>query len=205
MKVCHLWIIITWHIGCKSRTPSGPFFATRPQIPQPQCENHRMDSYSEHNRSDAKGDFILFAEDHGATVELFVRMMRADGIENEVVVTRDGAAALDFLFGSGRDGAALPSLEVLDIGMPRVDGLEVLRRIRADERTELLPVVVLSANDGISEVSRAYRLGGQRIRKQVLGLLALSRLGAAHGAVLVVRQHIRNRPARTNDWFPVNL
>ena len=118
-----------------------------------------MDSYSEHNRSYAKGDFILFAEDHGATVELFVRMMRADGIETEVVVTRDGAAALDYLFGSGRDGTALPSLVVLDIGMPRVDGLEVLRRIRADERTELLPVVVLSANDGISEVSRAYRLG----------------------------------------------
>jgi CheY-like chemotaxis protein len=116
-----------------------------------------------HKRSDANGGFILFAEDHGATVELFIGMMRAEGIENEVVVARDGAEALDHLFGSGeysgRDGTALSSLVVLDIGMPRIDGLEVLRRIRADEQTELLPVVVLSANDGISDVSRAYRLG----------------------------------------------
>jgi CheY-like chemotaxis protein len=136
-----------------------PFSTDRPQITRLTCDNARVDKHFLHKRSDTTGGFILFAEDHGATVELFVRMMRADGIQNEVIVARDGAAALDYLFGSGRDDAALPSLVVLDIGMPRVDGLEVLRRIRADERTELLPVVVLSANDGISEVSRAYRLG----------------------------------------------
>jgi two-component system, response regulator len=142
-----------------SPTYFRPFSTDRPQITRLTCDNARVDKHFLHKRSGAKGDFILFAEDHGATVELFVRIMRADGIQNEVVVARDGAAALDYLFGSGGDEAALPSLVVLDIGMPRVDGLEVLRRIRADQRTELLPVVVLSANDGISDVSRAYRLG----------------------------------------------
>ena len=90
-------------------------------------------------------------------------MLRADGIENEVVVASDGAEALDYLFGTGehadRDTTVMPLLVVLDIRMPRLDGLEALRRIRADQRTELLPVVMLSASDGISDMRRAYRLG----------------------------------------------
>jgi two-component system response regulator len=122
-----------------------------------------MGTDSPKERSGLNDGFILVAEDHPPTVELFILMLRADGIENEVVVAGDGAEALDYLFGTGehadRDTTVMPSLVVLDIRMPRVDGLEALRRIRADQRTELLPVVMLSASDGISDMRRAYRLG----------------------------------------------
>jgi CheY-like chemotaxis protein len=123
----------------------------------------RMDTNVPHGRSGTNDGLILLAEDNPHMVEFFIGMMRAEGIENEVVVARDGIEALDYLFGTGEhadmDTIVMPSVVVLDIGMPRMDGLEALRRIRADERTELLPVVMLSASDGISDVTRAYRLG----------------------------------------------
>lgn len=153
----------SWPLVCRRRTHFRPFSADRAQIVGETATIVRVDKHLKHKHSDGNDDFILLAEDHDAQVELFIRMMRAEDIENEVVVARDGAEALDYLFGTGEpsrsEDAALPSLVVLDVGMPRVDGLEVLRRIRADERTKLLPVVVLSANDGLGDVSRAYRLG----------------------------------------------
>lgn len=78
--------------------------------------------------------FVLLAEDRPGNAEPFVRVLRMNGVENEVVVARDGVEALDFLI-------------VLDMYMPRIDGLETLRRIRADERTSLLPVVMFSSSD----------------------------------------------------------
>lgn len=107
--------------------------------------------------------FILLVEDRPQNAVLFVRALRMSGVENKVVVVRDGVEALDFLFGrggyAGRDTAISPRLVVLDMHMPRMDGLETLRRIRADERTTLLPVVMFSSSDLPQDVMEAYRLG----------------------------------------------
>ena len=91
---------------------------------------------------------LLLVEDNPTDEKLTVRAFKKCGVENEIVVVRDGAEALDYLFGNGRhaerDTAMLPAVTLLDLNLPRIDGLEVLRRIRADERTKLLPVVILT-------------------------------------------------------------
>src|SRR3546814_19152746 len=89
-----------------------------------------------------------------------------------MVVARDGAEALDYLFGSGnyarRDVADLPQVVLLDLKLPKVDGLEVLRRIRADERTDLLPVVILTSSKEEQDLVEGYRLGpNSYVRKPV--------------------------------------
>src|SRR3546814_20800087 len=89
-----------------------------------------------------------------------------------MVVARDGAEALDYLFGSGnyarRDVADLPQVVLLDLKLPKVDGLEVLRRIRADERTDILPVVILPSSEEEQDLVEGYRLGANNyVRKPV--------------------------------------
>ena len=106
---------------------------------------------------------VLLAEDNQNYADLFVRSLRMRGFTNEVVVVGDGAEAPEYLFGEGEhaggDPAAMPQLVVLDINMPRMDGLEALGRIRDDERTRRLVVVVLSAAGSFEDVREAYRLG----------------------------------------------
>ena len=84
-------------------------------------------------------------------------------MENEIVVARDGAEALDYLFATGayadRAPEQLPVVVLLDLKLPKIDGLEVLRRIRADERTKLLPVIVLTSSDEDQDLTESYRLG----------------------------------------------
>ena len=108
-------------------------------------------------------DRILIAEDDPRTVEMFGLMLRAGGIDNEVVVARDGVEALDYLFGTGdhaeRDTSIMPQFMLLDLSMPRLDGLEVLRCLREHERTKLLPVVVFSASTAPQDIVEAYRAG----------------------------------------------
>ncbi len=92
--------------------------------------------------------------------------------KNEVVVAHDGAEALDYLFGTGkytgRDLTKMPVLTLLDLKMPKVDGLEVLRRIRADERTSLLPTVILTSSNEERDLISGYKLGANScIRKPV--------------------------------------
>ncbi|MDQ3861493.1 MAG: response regulator, partial [Actinomycetota bacterium] len=93
---------------------------------------------------------ILLVEDNPDDELLTIRALMRNKILNEIVVARDGAEALDYLFGKekykGRDMIATPQLILLDLKLPKVDGLEVLRRIRADERTRLLPVVILTSS-----------------------------------------------------------
>jgi two-component system response regulator len=106
---------------------------------------------------------ILMADDDPRTAEMFRLVLRANGIDNEVVVARDGIEALDYLFGTGdHDGSNtsfIPRFMVLDLSMPRMGGLEVLRRLREDERTKLLPVVMLTSSTVPQDIVEAYRAG----------------------------------------------
>jgi two-component system response regulator len=115
---------------------------------------------------------LLLVEDNPSDEKLTVRAFKKSGVGNEIVVVRDGAEALDYLFGSGqhtgRDVRGLPAVVLLDLGLPRIDGHEVLRRIRADERTKLLPVVILTASKEEEDVVRSYTLGANAyVRKPV--------------------------------------
>ena len=106
---------------------------------------------------------VLLADDNPKNAQLFVRTLRISGFENEVVVVGDGAEALEYLLGEGehaeRDPHAMPQLVVLDLNMPGMDALELLGRIRGDERTQQLPVVMISAFCTLEDVQDAYRLG----------------------------------------------
>jgi two-component system response regulator len=115
---------------------------------------------------------ILLVEDNASDEKLTVLAFKKCGVSNEIVVMRDGAAALDYIFATGRqaerDVSVLPTVILLDLKLPRIDGLEVLRRIRADERTRLIPVIVLTASKEDEDVLRSYKLGANAyVRKPV--------------------------------------
>ena len=115
---------------------------------------------------------ILLVEDNPDDEALTLRALKKSNVMNEVVVARDGVEALDYLFAAGthagRDAAVMPQVVLLDLKLPRVDGLEVLRRMRADERTRLLPVVVLTTSSEQRDIVESYRLGANSyIRKPV--------------------------------------
>jgi two-component system response regulator len=119
-----------------------------------------------------KGNIILLVEDNPDDVKLTLRALKKSNILNEVVVAEDGVEALDYLFGTrkyaGRDTNDKPQLILLDLKMPRLDGLEVLHRIRADERTALLPVVILTTSNEDRDRIESYKLGANSyIRKPV--------------------------------------
>jgi CheY-like chemotaxis protein len=116
--------------------------------------------------------FVLLVEDSPDDVDLTLRAFKKSRLLNEVVVAGDGVEALDYLFGNGadpnRDPNVLPQLVLLDLNLPRVDGLEVLRRIRAEERTKLLPVVILTTSKEEQDIVQSYTLGANSyIRKPV--------------------------------------
>ena len=106
---------------------------------------------------------ILLVEDNPTDAELTIRALRKRNLANHLVHVADGQAALDFLFGTGahagRDVLRQPKVVLLDLKMPKVDGIEVLRQIRADERTRLLPVVVLTSSHEDRDVIETYQLG----------------------------------------------
>ncbi len=115
---------------------------------------------------------ILLVEDNPDDEALTLRAFKKHNITNEVVVARDGAQALEYLFGTGRyagrDMELMPQLILLDLKLPKVDGLEVLRQLRADDRTRLLPVVVLTSSTEERDLVESYRLGANSyVRKPV--------------------------------------
>ncbi|GAA5158197.1 response regulator [Viridibacterium curvum] len=115
---------------------------------------------------------ILLVEDNPDDEALTLRAFNRQRIPNRVVVARDGVEAVDYIFGTGphagRNPADLPAFVLLDLKLPRLDGLEVLRRIRADARTALLPVIVLTTSREASDIHEAYSLGANSyIRKPV--------------------------------------
>ncbi|BAY66251.1 response regulator receiver protein [Calothrix brevissima NIES-22] len=115
---------------------------------------------------------ILLVEDNPDDEALAIRALRRNHISNEIIVARDGVEALDYLFGtgvhSGRDIKIKPTVILLDLKLPRIDGLEVLRRLREDRRTSLLPVVVLTTSSEEKDLIHSYSLGcNSYIRKPV--------------------------------------
>lgn len=115
---------------------------------------------------------ILLVEDNPDDEELALLAFKKGQVANEVVVARDGVEALDYLFGTGpytgRDLTQLPQMMLLDLKLPRVDGLEVLRRVRADARLRRLPVVILTSSREEEDLMRGYDLGANSyVRKPV--------------------------------------
>ena len=119
-----------------------------------------------------KQKIILLVEDNPDDELLAVRALRKNNIGNEIVIARDGVEAMDYLFGtgqySGRDLSEMPQIILLDLKLPKIDGLEVLRRIRSDDRTKLLPVAVLTSSREEKDLVDSYSLGANSyIRKPV--------------------------------------
>jgi len=115
---------------------------------------------------------ILLVEDNPDDVELTLRAFRRSNVANEVVVARDGVEALDYLFATGqyadRDPDTLPQVILLDLKLPRIDGLEVLQRVRAHPKTKLLPVVILTSSTEERDLVNGYSLGANSyVRKPV--------------------------------------
>src|ERR1044071_10026699 len=108
---------------------------------------------------------ILLVEDNASDEKLTVLAFKKCGIANEIIVMRDGAAALEYLFGLGPN-ATRPAVILLDLKLPKVDGLEVLRKIRANESTKLLPVIILSASREQEDVVNSYELGANAYVRQ---------------------------------------
>ena len=115
---------------------------------------------------------ILLIEDNPDDETLTLRALKKDNLVNQIVVAHDGVEALDFLFGTGahegRDTRVMPQLILLDLKLPKIDGLEVLKRVRADPRTKLLPVVILTSSNEEQDLTSGYSLGtNSYIRKPV--------------------------------------
>jgi two-component system, response regulator len=118
------------------------------------------------------GQFILLVDDNPDDVEMTLMAFRKSNIVNEVVVVNDGQEALDYLLGTGawegRNCLAMPKIILLDLNLPKVSGLEVLRRMRAEDKTKLLPVVILTTSSEDNDLVSSYDLGANSyVRKPV--------------------------------------
>ena len=121
---------------------------------------------------DLESKMILLVEDNADDEALTLRALEKNNIGNKVFVVRDGAEALDFLFCAGiyadRDPHEMPHVVLLDLNLPKVGGLEVLRRLRADPRTHTLPVVILTSSKEEKDLAEGYQLGANSyVRKPV--------------------------------------
>ena len=145
---------------------------------------------------------ILLVEDNADDAALTLRAFRKNNIQNEVRVAADGVEALALLHGAGPDGRPHPppAVVLLDLKLPKIDGLEVLRRIRADERTRLLPVVILTSSKEEADMIAGYRLGANSyVRKPVdfTDFLEATRQLGLYWLVL-------NEPPPAADWSVSN-
>jgi two-component system response regulator len=142
---------------------------------------------------------ILLVEDNEADEMLTLRAFKRNHIMNDVVVARDGQEALDYLFGTGahadRDLSVMPQVVLLDLGLPRIGGHEVLRRIRQDERTQLLPVVVLTSSKEEEDIVRSYSIGANGYVRKPVEFEGLSEVVKALGLFWL----LVNETARAKD------
>ncbi len=143
---------------------------------------------------------ILLVEDNPDDEALTMRALRKNAIANEVVVARTGEEALEYLFGegahAGRDPTDLPQVTLLDLNLPRMSGLDVLRRLRADKRTSLLPVVILTSSVEEQDIVRGYALGANSyVRKPVDFLQFIAAVKTLGLFWLLLNQPAPRRPA----------
>jgi CheY-like chemotaxis protein len=142
---------------------------------------------------------ILLVEDNPSDIELTKRALANANIANKLVVAEDGQEALDYLFGTGhyagRDAAPLLAVVLLDLKLPKVDGLDILRRIRANERTKRLPVVILTSSQEEQDIAAGYDLGANSYIQKPVDFLkfaeAIKTLGL-YWLVLNELPHLRN-------------
>lgn len=139
---------------------------------------------------------VLLVEDNPDDEALTLRALKKSGIVNDVAVVRDGAEALEYLLGQGAQaGQPLPTVVLLDLKLPKVDGMEVLRRLRGEERTKVLPVVILTSSREEQDIAQGYRLGcNSYVRKPV-------EFGAFASAVSQLGLYwlLLNQPPRTPE------
>ena len=140
---------------------------------------------------------ILLVEDNNDDATLTLRALRKQQIANEVVVAADGETALDYLFGEGtfkgRDLRVVPQVILLDLNLPGIDGLGVLKRIRADERTRLLPVVVLTSSKQDEDVINSYSLGANAYMRKPVDFVRFAEAVRTLGLFWLVHNEIAPR------------
>ncbi len=149
---------------------------------------------------------ILLVEDNPGDVHLILRALRRDGIQNEVVVTRDGADGLDYMFCRGpyeqRDPNDMPVVILLDLKMPKVDGIEVLKALRGDARTWWMPIVIFTSSEQEKDVVRCYQSGANSYVTKPVGASDFRRAVRHIGlywALVNVPPAVSERRAGTGD------
>ena len=147
--------------GCCTGGPKGS--RTEKILSRAQSPPAETSMSSNSMSSGLESKLILLIEDNIDDERLTLRALRKNNIINEVVVACDGQEAVDYLFGtgsfSGRDLSVMPAVIILDLKLPRVSGLDVLRRIRTDDKTKRIPVVVLTASEDENQIEESYALG----------------------------------------------
>ncbi len=144
--------------------------------------------------------YILLVEDNPDDEALTLRALKKNNIANEVVVARDGAEALEVLFAQGAHAHRVdtpPALVLLDLNLPKIDGLAVLKRLRADERTKMLPIVVLTSSKQDDDIVASYSNGANAyVRKPVEFADFMEAMKALGVFWLILNQPAPHRPAR---------
>jgi two-component system response regulator len=138
--------------------------------------------------------YILLVEDNPDDEALTIRALRKNKVANEIFVVRDGAEALDYLFASGpyadRDTSEVPAVILLDLRLPKIDGLEVLERVRSDDRTKLLPVVILTSSKEEQDMVNGYSSGANSYIRKPVGFDEFLEVGKQLGLYwLVLNEH----------------
>jgi two-component system response regulator len=159
-----------WRLSCASLTVTAGRYGQKARLGWGQYSTSRFRKNDEEEKMmDGK---ILLVEDNPDDVELTLRAFRQNNILNDVIIAKDGAEALDYLTATGvyagRDVLDLPVVVLLDLKLPRIDGLEVLKQIRTNEITRLLPIVILTSSNQEQDVVAGYKFGANSyVRKPV--------------------------------------
>lgn len=138
---------------------------------------------------------ILLVEDNPTDAELCIRSLKRHNLANQLLWVKDGAEALDFLFATGeyahRNAAHNPKVVLLDLKMPKVDGLEVIKRVRNDDRTRLIPIVVLTSSKDEPDILKSYKLGANAFVSKPVAFDEFARAVAGLGLFWLI---INNSP-----------
>lgn len=146
--------------------------------------------------------FIFLVEDNADDEALTLRALKKNNISNQVVVARDGAEALDFLFAKGkyadRDMAIQPQVMLLDLNLPKIDGLNVLKKLRSDERTKLIPVVILTSSKEDQDIIEGYSLGANSYVRKPVDFNAFSEAIRQLGLYWLILNEVPKAPQADN-------